>query len=105
MEPDLKEFLSKGKVKEEVICRLEKEDSHSYLDIESLDDFKSLRKEELQLILDRGVSIGQFSKLVVLWESLQRDRSPNRSASPVRKLAVDSTGKLILMMICECNKH
>ena len=99
MEPDLKEFLSKGKVKEEVICRLEKED------IESLDDFKSLRKEELQLILDRGVSIGQFSKLVVLWESLQRDRSPNRSASPVRKLAVDSTGKLILMMICECNKH
>ena len=80
----MKEFLSKGKVKEEVICRLEKED------IESLDDFKSLRKEELQLILDRGVSIGQFSKLVVLWESLQRDRYvQNRSASPVRKLAVD----------------
>ena len=37
MEPDLKEFLSKGKVKEKVICRLEKED------IESLDDFKKRR--------------------------------------------------------------
>ena len=92
MEADFRELLSSRKVKEVVILKLETED------IETIEEFKSLKKEELRLFLEKGVSVGQFSKLSILWDSLQddrRDRPTCRSPSPLRKTASDFTGDII----------
>ena len=91
MDDDFSELLMGKGVKREVILKLEEED------IISVEDFQSLRKDELQLLFDRGVSVGQFSRLSRLWEDLGqcervKEQSPVRKRSPAKS---DFTGNIV----------
>ena len=78
MEKDFEEFLRQKKIKKEVREKLANED------ITSLDIFASLRAEDLNLLYEKGLIIGQFSLLSTAWKELspkENKDSPRKSTS------------------------
>ena len=81
MADELETLLVKFKIRKSLIEKLESED------INSMEIFRSLTKEDLKMLLDRvGISIGQYSQLCRAWESLRpRCRSPEKDIDHATK--------------------
>ena len=96
MEEEFAKFLHEKKIKEHVRELLERED------ITSLEIFKCLRNEELTLLFNRGLSVGQFSLLYKLWLNLQerRERSPTKYTKSAT--LTNFSGNSRLWCCCSC---
>ena len=64
MEPSFRSVLAGRKIKEPVLVQLEAED------ITSEEIFRSLRRDDLRLLFDRGLTVGQYSLICRVWEEM-----------------------------------